>query len=196
MLSGWSPKRVLITVRTYPVPARNGVEVSCTAGVTDQREWIRLFPIPYRFLTPDKRFTKYQWIDVDVTRPRNDPRPDSFTLRLDTLRTGATVSPSNEWRSRKEIVFPLKRNSLCEIALQCKEGGPTLGIFKPGSISKLFITPAKPATWTPPQLAILNQQRLGFESGPTTALEKIPFDFTYQFRCAYSACKGLNWTPR
>ena len=30
----WSTKRVLITVRTYPVPARKGIEVSCTGGIT------------------------------------------------------------------------------------------------------------------------------------------------------------------
>jgi len=51
-----SPKKVLITVRTYPTPARKGVEVSCTAGITDDGKWIRLFPIPYRFLDWDKRF--------------------------------------------------------------------------------------------------------------------------------------------
>jgi hypothetical protein len=69
MTNGWSTKRVLITVRTYPVPAQKGIEVSCTAGVTSDGEWIRLFPIPYRFLTADQRFTKYQWIEVAVTRP-------------------------------------------------------------------------------------------------------------------------------
>jgi hypothetical protein len=48
-------KRILITVRTYPVPATKGVEVSCTAGITEGQQWIRIFPIPYRFLQPDRR---------------------------------------------------------------------------------------------------------------------------------------------
>lgn len=64
----WIQKRVLITVRTYPVPAQKNIEVSCTAGVTSDGNWIRLFPVPYRFLDYDKRFTKYQWIDVSVTK--------------------------------------------------------------------------------------------------------------------------------
>jgi hypothetical protein len=41
-------KKALIVVRTYPVPAKKGVEVSCTAAVTEQGEWLRLFPVPYR----------------------------------------------------------------------------------------------------------------------------------------------------
>jgi hypothetical protein len=194
MLTGWSTKRVLITVRTYPVPAQHGIEVSCTAGVTSENEWIRLFPIPYRFLTPDKRFAKYQWIDVDVTRPRNDLRPESFTLRLDSIRIGPSVPPSDGWRARKDIVFPLKRNSVCEIAEERQRGGATLGVFKPARISRLTITPTKPPNWTPQQLTILNQQQLGFETGPSTMLEKIPFDFTYHFRCAHPTCKGHRMT--
>ena len=64
----WVAKRILITVRTYPVPARKGIEVSCTGGITDDGKWIRLFPVPYRFLEEDRRFTKYQWISVSVTK--------------------------------------------------------------------------------------------------------------------------------
>jgi len=87
MASNWSTKRVLITVRTYPVPATKGIEVSCTAGVTSDGEWIRLFPVPYRFLTTDQRFTKYQWIDVDVLRAPNDSRPESHKLNIDSIKS-------------------------------------------------------------------------------------------------------------
>ena len=52
----WERRRVLIVVKTYPTPARKSVEVSCTAAVTEDGEWIRLFPIPYRFLTDSQRF--------------------------------------------------------------------------------------------------------------------------------------------
>ena len=96
MANGWSTKRVLITVRTYPVPAHRGIEVSCTAGVTSDGNWIRLFPIPYRFLNPDQRFTKYQWIEVDATRARGDARLESYTLRIDRYVVASSlVSHSN-----------------------------------------------------------------------------------------------------
>jgi hypothetical protein len=116
MANGWSTKRVLITVRTYPLPAHRGIEVSCTAGVTSNGNWIRLFPIPYRFLKPDQRFTKYQWIEVDATHPRGDTRPESYTLRMDSIRRREFIGTADQWQTRKDIIFPLRRNSLCEIA--------------------------------------------------------------------------------
>ena len=52
-------KRALIVVRTYPTPAKSGAEVSCTAAITDKGEWLRLFPVPWRYLPQDQRFRKY-----------------------------------------------------------------------------------------------------------------------------------------
>jgi hypothetical protein len=190
MANGWSTKRVLITVRTYPVPAHHGIEVSCTAGITSEGDWIRLFPVPYRFLAPDQRFTKYQWIDVQVTRPRADPRSESFTLRIDSIQRRETIGTAANWRLRKNIVYPLRRNSLCEIAALRQHGGPTLGIFKPAKIKRLRITPAKPPNWTSQEETLLRQQLLGFETAPRTQLEKIPLEFRYEFVCNESTCRG------
>jgi hypothetical protein len=82
----WAKRKVLITVRTYPVPSRKSVEVSCTAGITDDNKWIRLFPIQYRFLDYDKRFRKYQCIEASVTKSLSDTRPESYKIDPDTIR--------------------------------------------------------------------------------------------------------------
>jgi hypothetical protein len=81
-MAGFVKKRVLITVRTYPVPAQKGVEVSCTAGVTDDGKWIRLFPLPYRLLEGASKFTKYQWITVNVTKAKSALGRRASTRRL------------------------------------------------------------------------------------------------------------------
>jgi len=61
MAAHWAKKRVLITVRTYPTPASRGVEVSCTAGITDTGNWIRLYPIPYdRFLATEFYLSRFE----------------------------------------------------------------------------------------------------------------------------------------
>lgn len=41
--------KVLITVMTYPHPSRGYQELVCTAGVTDAGEWVRLYPVDYRY---------------------------------------------------------------------------------------------------------------------------------------------------
>lgn len=189
-MAQWISKRVLVTVRTYPIPARKDIEVSCTAGVTDDGKWVRLFPIPYRFLEPDKRFRKYQWIDVEVIKARSDNRPESYKLNLDTIKIGSIVSPANQWDARKKLIFPLKRSSLCELKReQQREGFPTLGLFKPKKINRLRII-SSDAEWTPDQRAILSQQLLFSKHTPRLPLEKIPYDFKYEFHCNDPLCIG------
>ena len=193
-MAEWVANRILITVRTYPVPARKGIEVSCTGGITDSGEWIRLFPVPYRFLEEDRRFRKYQWINVSVAKSKNDTRPESFTPNLDTLTIGERLSTADNWRARREIVRPLMRPSLCAIQHERDaKRSPTLGIFKPGQITRLVIEDAEQASWTPGQLNTLRQIPM-FQSAPAQELEKIPFDFKYQFCCSASSCSGHTLT--
>ena len=40
---------VLITVMTYPHPSQRHQELVCTAGITEAGEWVRLYPIDYRY---------------------------------------------------------------------------------------------------------------------------------------------------
>jgi len=190
MVPKWTKKRVLITVRTYPAPAQKGIEVSCTGGITDDGRWIRLFPVPYRFLTEDKRFKKYQWIEVDVIKAKDDPRSESFKLNDESIKILSEVSTTDQWRLRKDLVYPLKRQSLCRIEWERKnENGPTLGIFKPATIKRLSIDPTEP-NWTAQQQNILNQQVLDFGTAPAQKLEKVPYNFRYEFLCDDSSCNG------
>lgn len=186
-----SKKRVLIVVRTYPTPARKGVEVSCTAGITDAGEWIRLFPVPYRFLSDDKRFHKYQWVDVEVVRAPSDARPESHRLvSRDAISiVEGPLSTDDAWRARKDIVLPLRAHCLCclERARAANEH-PTLGLVRPRSIRRLLIEPDDP-TWDTEQLAILRQPDL-FDPPPDHELEKIPFLFRYEFWCDDQDCNG------
>ena len=78
-------KTALIVVRTYPTPSKTGVEVSCTAAITNEGEWLRLFPVPWRFLPEDQRFRKYQWVEVAVTKA-TDPRPESYKIKPDGIK--------------------------------------------------------------------------------------------------------------
>lgn len=182
-------KRALIAVRTYPTPAKHGVEVSCTAAITDKGEWLRLFPVPYRFLDTDKRFRKYQWVEISVTKAK-DHRPESYKLDSNSIKILSEPLPTvNEWQARKDVIFPLKRHCLCCIQKERDENGhPTLGIFRPKVIDRLIIKP-EISTWSDGQLAILRQGHL-FQKPPTEELEKIPFSFRYQFRCDENTCTG------
>ena len=58
--------RVLITVMTYPHPSVKSEEVVCTAGIQENGEWVRLYPVSYRNCQPNQKFHKFQWIEVGL----------------------------------------------------------------------------------------------------------------------------------
>lgn len=183
-------RKALIVVRTYPTPAKSGIEVSCTAAITEDGKWLRLFPVPYRRLLPEQQFSKYQWIQVAVQKA-TDPRPESHKIQEESLVVLSEVLPSDHyWDARKRIVAPLIAASMCAIRKQRDErGSPTLGLFRPAEIERLIIAPAVPPDWTDAEREILSQGDL-FDSAPPTELEKIPFDFSYRYRCSDADCKG------
>jgi hypothetical protein len=181
-------KKALIVVRTYPVPSKKGVEVSCTAAITDKGEWLRLFPVPWRYLESDQRFRKYQWIDVTVTKA-SDARPESYKLKPDSIKILSSLGTEDDWAARKQIIFPLRSHCLCCLKRQRDaQKYPTLGIFRPRKIERLIISNDDP-TWSDSQLAALRQGHL-FDPGPKTELEKIPFKFQYEFWCECPTCTG------
>lgn len=190
----WQPeqtKKVLIVVRTYPVPVELLVEASCTAAITDTGEWLRLFPLRYRMLPEDKRFAKYQWIEVAVVKSGNDPRPESYAPVENSIKIlTPPLSTADAWRERKKYVYLLQSPSLCHLQRVCDENHyPTLGFFRPKVIEKFEIRESLEPDWTPKQLDMLRQKSL-FEAGPKQELEKIPFYFYYHFRCDDAACNG------
>ena len=184
----WEWRKILIVVKTYPTPANRGTEVSCTAGITEDGQWIRLFPIPYRFLSDNQRFKKYQWIKARVMKA-SDPRVESYKIDTDSIEIlDEPIPASNFWEARKNHVFPLKSASLCflqETRRQYRK--PTLGFFRPKRITSLDIVPEDNPEWSESELSILNQASF-FDNSSRESLEKIPYKFYYNFECNDASC--------
>ena len=102
MAETWIDQKACIVVKTYPSPAWNGVEVSCTAAVTPDGKWLRLFPVPFRFLGHDKRFKKYQWVQLRIKKS-SDARPESYNIDPDSIKLlhDEPIPTDNKWKKRK-----------------------------------------------------------------------------------------------
>jgi hypothetical protein len=88
------------------------------------------------------------------------------------------------------MIRPLMQPSLCAIRRERDaNGSPTLGFFKPAQITRLKIEGAEQTSWTTEQLNILRQIPM-FQAAPAQELEKIPFEFKYEFRCSDDSCSG------
>ena len=50
----YKKKRVLLTVKAYPEKSKKYGACVCTAGITDNGDFIRLYPIPFETFRGDK----------------------------------------------------------------------------------------------------------------------------------------------
>lgn len=180
---GYIKTKVLIIVKTYPQPSIRHDEVVCTAGVTEDGEWVRLYPIDFRKLPKDRQFRKYQWIEVDL-EPKgqaHDKRKESRRPRLDTLRTlGEPIPTKDKWQARRDIIDKLPTHTVEEYKKLYEDDGISLGIVKPERVLDVKIEPVNPE-WTPTQMNLVNQ--LDLLSPTQEPLKKLPYKFSYVFKC-------------
>lgn len=140
-------EKVLITVKTYPVLSEKYRELACTAGFREDGSWIRLYPIPFRLLKEDQRYSKYQWVEVDVDRNKADPRPESYrVLNTDNIKLLEEVSTARDWEERRKIVLEkakiyTNRDELISLA---HENKVSLAVFKPKEILDFVVEDADP----------------------------------------------------
>lgn len=185
--------KVLITVKTYPIPSAKYDELACTAGVTQAGDFIRLYPINFRDLPFTQQYKKYQWIEVLAEKHKGwDVRKESYRPDCDTINIIGEPIPSNpgNWSKRGRYTLAKKSHSMEDLHDQQQADRTSLGIFRPKKVYDLIITPDSP-DWPTKFLEALRQNRL-FEYRKKT-LEpprKVPFKFQYKFECDDSRCKG------
>lgn len=179
----YQPTAVLITVKTYPLPSRNYQELVCTAGITETGEWVRLYPIDFRYRPTQQQFKKYQWIELGLMPhgSGNDNRRESRKPDLESIRIlGPALSTKDGWRDRRNVIDHLPVHTLNQLKALHENDNTSLGIVRPSRILDLKIEPSD-ENWKPEWQAIFQQFRMfGTQQLP---LKKIPFKFSYVFEC-------------
>lgn len=179
-----SDTKVLIVVMTYPHPSRGYNELVCTGGITESREWVRLYPVDYRYRPSHQKFKKYQWITVQLG-PRgqgNDNRKESRKPNLDSITLiGRPLSTKNDWAERREIIDSMPCYSLNQLKALYDADHTSLGIVRPRRVIDLKIRSATEPDWKPEWRQLFSQKTLfGEQQKP---LRKLPYSFHYVFEC-------------
>jgi len=180
--------RVLVTVKTYPLPSESHGELVCTAGVREDGSFIRLYPIDYRYRPYWQWYKKYQWIELEVEKNKKDPRPESFRPILGTRISpiGEIISSRNNWAERKCYVLAKGVDEMCTLERNSREER-SLAIIRPSQVLD-FIAEPYDREWKPKWQKLFKQQML-FGPGQKP-LENIPYKFSYVFKCKAPSCKG------
>jgi hypothetical protein len=184
-------ERILILCKTYPSPSGKHTETSCVAGMTQAGEFIRLFPVPFRLIRDDQQFQKWQWISARIQKAKEDHRPESHKIFVDTIALdGKPLSVKKDWAARRSELnkLPLFSDFTALEAARETQGG-TLALLRPSRIARLEITKVDNPDWTKEELTkLVQQQNQGGlfddqDQREIRQLRKLPYSFYYHYEC-------------
>lgn len=183
--------KVLITVITYPLPSRSYDELVCTAGILETGEWIRIYPVPLKFLRGLRKdgkmeSFKYNWIEIDLNKRNDDFRPESHSpINYDfkDIELFGKIDTKNNWAERKKYCTAKVYTNLSQLIEQSK--APTnvsLATFKPTKILQFVIESEENREWKDEWKELRKQGDL-FEQdrSPEITIPKLPYKFYYRF---------------
>ena len=179
---------LLVTVKAYPALGRRTGEAVCVAGVrvdTDEPEWVRLFPIPFRELPYDVRFRKYDLVRLSV-RPSADARRESLDPIVDTIEVVGHYDTRNNWADRRTTMGALPLMTTCGLRRQ-DPIEHTLAWVRPREVFDFLIEERDPGQDHGYGRQLLNQAQ-GTLFGDR--LEVIPYSFKYHYVCEAARCNG------
>lgn len=181
--------RVLITVKTYPLPSNKYNELVCTAGFFEGK-WIRLYPMAFRALPYKDQYAKYDWVTLDLVRNTSDFRPESYrpARGIEGISVGPNMGTGKkrDWAERKRYVLREVFTSMEDLIRLAK--GParkSLGTLRPKQITNFVIEPDE-REWKPAWQAQLLQYNLfdldeKGEGKKRSVIPKLPYKYSYEF---------------
>ena len=185
-----SKKKVLITVTTYPLPSRSYDELVCTAGVLENGNWIRIYPVPLSFLLDLKgsgkvNNVKYTWIELELTKRTDDFRPESFSPQhydFRDLKLHNRIDTKSNWQLRKDICLQKVYTNLTQLIEDSKApSNISLASFKPTEITGFEIEEDE-REWKDEWKELRKQGDLfATENNPEILIPKLPYKFFYRF---------------
>jgi len=183
-------EKILIAVKTYPTLSKKYDELVCTAGFREDGSWVRIYPIPFRKLDFEKKYAKYQWIEVDLVKNTSDPRPESYKpyhYEKIIVKEKIPTGKDRTWRERKKYALKNVYTDMEKLIGEAKNKDicTSLATFKPKNISN-FVIEKTDREWNKEKLKALYanaQQTDLFKKSEKhfEVVKKVPYKFSYRF---------------
>jgi hypothetical protein len=180
---------VFITVKAYPKPSGKYEELVCTAGLLDGKKWIRIYPIPYRFLTDNQQYPKYSWVEVDLIKNTDDFRPESYRPKQgldEVFIVKHILGTKDAWAARRSFVLSEVYTSMREL-IELAKGSKkkSLATIKPKEITGFKIEATEREWKEKWQVQVLQSSFFDLDEQGITEkrllIRKVPYDYFYEF---------------
>ena len=143
----WIRKKVLLTVKAYPTTSKRYGATYCAAGVTEDNEWIRLYPMSFHDYIK-RKLKRYTWIEVECKKDNSEKikRKESYKVREGTIRILDSSFTSGEgrekyWTKRNQLILPLISSSIEELKEMNDDDRTSLGLVKPKFVKDFILQP-------------------------------------------------------
>jgi hypothetical protein len=167
--------QLMVNCKTYPAVSSKYVETVCTGGVTAEGEFVRLYPVPFRFLDSEEQYKRWDVIRVRAYRDTKDRRPESWHLEPGTVidRIESITTDKRRWEWMRKTIH--------ESAEAMKTRGLTNGCVEIEPI-ELYWKP-DPKEWTTTQMnTILQGDLFASEEQMQSLADRVPWQFRLKYR--------------
>lgn len=177
----WEKKKVTIITKAYPEPSSKHGDVACTAGITEDGKWIRLYPIDMRHFIERNKISKFDIIEAEVKKDKDKlGRKESHKVRPDSIRVidRGLTKPKIDWERRNELLLPNLTESVQALKETYDNDKTSLGLIKPVKILDFIKTQ---------DLEVYEKNGWSFtinlDGKVIPKVTKIPHIFKYRFKC-------------
>jgi len=184
-------QKILVIVKAYPEKSKKHGSSICTAGLTENSEWIRIYPIRLNIFQ-NKRgiLKKWNWIEAKIEESneklnrKESYKVDERSIRL--INSDLTkTSRKNTWNERNKILFPLLKKSREELEVLKQTENISIGLIKPKSFNFYIRKPINEIDVIQSKLS-----QLTLEGSKIKIPDEIGNFFAYKFECDDPNCKG------
>ncbi len=185
--------RVLVLVKATPQPSRQYGDTVCVAGVdmnSGTPRWLRLYPVPFRYMEGDRQFRKYDVVSVRTRDAGADKRPESRKIDGSTIEIVQHLAGR---RRRTPWVEPLVDPSMCELVAATRDdiNARSLAAVRPADVVGLEFT--KHPGWSTDELQRFDEYRQQgdlFNETPPRLLDAPSWVVHLVYRCQGPECSG------
>lgn len=179
-----------IIAKALPQVGDKHGETVCVAALDDDRQWYRLYPVTFRTLSTDKRFTRWSRVSATcrLVPPNKDRRAESRYVEQTSIELlGKLASERRTAFIEKAVVGSTKRE---------RAEGRSLALIKPEDVE--FYWKTRSSEDIDNRLAAykrLAAQPDIFGTKPLKPLPPAPYEFFYKYRDddGWHDCRCHDW---
>ena len=96
-------EKLLVLAKTYPTVSKTYEHLVCIAGITEDGEWRRIYPVPWKLFWKgsEKKFKKKCWISYELRSDKpSDRRPESRKIDFNSIK----VHEEEDYRTIKKML--------------------------------------------------------------------------------------------